>query len=250
MFKHFRVGWEYAEPIFCCVVSEIFFENVLKDGILDVFFKFLLFIVKNCFLIRIFWVLYKNYSMCWLSGNNFIACWAYKETISSHTESMPNKFLRMLSHCSNLTVFIWISKACGANAERISSLAEHTWKWFHHWLSISWNDFIACLAMENFFIKRGVNCMMGDQSFLRREILVYRGGDTSTEFVYRGGDLSAKGKIRLRMGRLFYGGETHFFWWWNKTVESCPLIYIFSPVKSCLFMYPLFFHVILWYVKC
>ncbi len=57
-------------------------------------------------------------------------------------------------------------------------------------------------------------------------------------FVYfwlRGSFRAAEGVTRLyrddthlRRGRLVYGGGEHFFWRWNKTVESCPLIYNFN----------------------
>jgi hypothetical protein len=56
-----------------------------------------------------------------MRGNDFIAGWAYEETISSLTEHTRKRFI-----------------ACWANAEKISSLAEHTrtWKRFHSWLTI------------------------------------------------------------------------------------------------------------------
>ncbi len=49
---------------------------------------FQLFLVKICILICFFIVILENYSMRTLSIrlNDFIAHWAYEETISSHTE--------------------------------------------------------------------------------------------------------------------------------------------------------------------
>jgi len=48
---------------------------ILLDRFLGSFPKFRLFIVESCFLIRLFWLLYENYSMLWLNrrGNDFIA---------------------------------------------------------------------------------------------------------------------------------------------------------------------------------
>ncbi len=100
MFKHFCDNWAYSEPIFCYEVSEIFFHIMFTLILLNGFSKFQLFIVENGILIRVFGVLYENYSMRWLSihgnnlyenysmrwlsiqGNNLIACWAYAETIA------------------------------------------------------------------------------------------------------------------------------------------------------------------------
>jgi hypothetical protein len=92
-----------------------------------------------------------------IRGNNFIAHWAYKETISSPTEHTPNELLCMLSQHSNFDRFymdIWTHVGhtrkrfllCWAYAERISSDAEHARKQFHRTLSILGNDFIACWA--------------------------------------------------------------------------------------------------------
>ncbi len=74
-------------------------KNVFSDGFLDGFSKFLFFIGEICILIRDFWVIFKNYIMHMLSihGNDFIACWANAEPISSHAEHTRNEFLRMLS---------------------------------------------------------------------------------------------------------------------------------------------------------
>jgi len=75
------------------------FTIVLLDRFLDGFSKFWFFIGEICILIRDFWVIFENYSMRMLSirGNDFIACWAYAEPISSHAEHTRNEFPRMLS---------------------------------------------------------------------------------------------------------------------------------------------------------
>ncbi len=77
--------------------------------------------------------MFENYSMHMLSTrrNDFIAYWAYKETISSHTESTPNKFSRMLNAqpvVKNIhSFYIYIH-------------AEHTGKQIHRTLSLRGND--------------------------------------------------------------------------------------------------------------
>jgi hypothetical protein len=83
------------------------FTVVLLDGFLKGFPKFRFFIVEICILIWDFWVIFVNYSMRMLSirENNFIAYWAYEETISSHTEHTRNEFSRMLSQRKMWTVF-------------------------------------------------------------------------------------------------------------------------------------------------
>jgi hypothetical protein len=127
----------------------IFFQNVLLvptvlEGFLNGFSKFGFFIVEICILIRDFWVIFKNYSMCMLSirGNDSIAHWAYEETISSHTEHTPNEFLRMLSQRKNVNSF-YMYNLCWAFGEMILSHPEHTRKWSKCWLSIQGNDLIA-----------------------------------------------------------------------------------------------------------
>ncbi len=148
------------------------FTLVLLDGFLDGFSKFRFFIGEICILIWVFQVIFENYSMRMLSirGNNFIACWAYAEPISSHAEYTRNKFSRMLSVRWNFDSFymdIWTHaeqprkrfhrtlSICGNDfiarweyAEKISSYAEHTQKRFHCTLSIRGNDFIARWAYE------------------------------------------------------------------------------------------------------
>ncbi len=68
------------------------FTLVLLDGFKDGFSKFWFFVVEICILIGDFWVLLENYSMRMLSirRNDFIAHWAYEETILSHTEHTRN----------------------------------------------------------------------------------------------------------------------------------------------------------------
>ncbi len=109
-------------------------------GILDDFSKFPLFIVEIFILIWNFWVIFYIYRMRMLSirGNDFIAHWAYVETISSHTEHMPNEFSRMLSKGLNFDSFYM----------DIRTHAECTQKRFHRMLIIRGNDFIACWAYE------------------------------------------------------------------------------------------------------
>ncbi len=72
-----------------------------------------------------------------ISGNDFIAHWAYDETISSHTEHTPNKFSRMLSQQKNVNSFYMYSYAehtgydfiaPWAYEEMILSHPEHTRK--------------------------------------------------------------------------------------------------------------------------
>jgi hypothetical protein len=134
------------------------FTLVLWNGILDGFSKF--WIYENCIIIWDFGLLLKNYIMHWLSmrGNNFITCWAYEETISSHTESTPNEFSRMLSKCSNFDSFFLMDNQflCMLSIRgnhnpyqnQHSKYAEHTRNVFHDWLSIRGNDFIAGWAYK------------------------------------------------------------------------------------------------------
>ncbi len=77
------------------------------DGFLNGFSKFGFFVVEVCILIWDFRVIFENYSMRMLSirGNDFIAHWAYEETISSHTVHIPNEFSRMLSQRKMLKVW-------------------------------------------------------------------------------------------------------------------------------------------------
>ncbi len=115
------------------------FTWVLLDGFLNGFWKIWFFIVEICILIGDFWVIFENYSMRMLSirGNDFIAHWAYEETISSHTEHTPNEFLRMLSQRNN------------DNSFSMYSYAEHTGKWFYRTLSIRGNVYKSNISAES-----------------------------------------------------------------------------------------------------
>ncbi len=131
------------------------FNLVLLDGFQDGFWKFRLFIVKICILIRYFWVFFENCSMRMLSirendlthaelrGTDFIAHWAYEEQISAH--ALPAVKCDQLLHVQSMlsirgTNFI----AHWAYAERISSHAEHTRNRFHRMLSMRGK----CLKVE------------------------------------------------------------------------------------------------------
>jgi hypothetical protein len=77
-----------------------------------------------------FLVILKNYSLRMLSirGNDFIAHWAYEETISSHNEHATNEFSRMLNQRKNVNSFYMYINA------------EQTRKCFYRTLSIRRND--------------------------------------------------------------------------------------------------------------
>jgi hypothetical protein len=114
------------------------------DRFLDGFSKFWFFIGEICLLIRDFWVILENYSMCMLSirGTDFIACWANEERISAHAQpAVKYEHFYMYSPC-------W------AYAERILSHTEHTGNSFHRMLSIQGTDFIACWACAEMFKSR------------------------------------------------------------------------------------------------
>jgi hypothetical protein len=96
--------WKHTRnQIFLDTYPKLFFLKkftlVLLDGFLNGFSKFRFFILEIFILMWDFWVIFENYSMRMLSihGNDFIAHWAYEETISSHTEQTRNEFSRMLS---------------------------------------------------------------------------------------------------------------------------------------------------------
>ncbi len=98
------------------------FTLVLLNGFLDHFWKFRLFIVEICILIRYFWVFFEHYSMRMLSirGTDFIAHWAYEERISAHAQPAVKweQFLHVQSMLSiRGTDFI----ACWACAEMFKS---------------------------------------------------------------------------------------------------------------------------------
>ncbi len=120
------------------ISKQFFFQNLHVGPFRWVprrFFKILIFVGEICILIWVFWVIFENYSMRMLSirGNDFIACWAFAEPISSHAEHTRNEFSRMLSVRWNFNSFymdIWTH-------------AEQPRKQFHRTLSIRGNDFIA-----------------------------------------------------------------------------------------------------------
>ncbi len=126
--------WAYSEPNFFEEISKKILFNmftwVLLDGFLNGFSKFGFFKVEICILIWDFWVILS------IRGNDFIAHWAYEDTISSHTEHTPNEFSRMLSQRKNVNSFY------------MYSYAEHTGKWFYRTLNIRGNDLNAGWAYE------------------------------------------------------------------------------------------------------
>ncbi len=71
-----------------------------------------------------------------ISENDFIAHWAYEETILSHSEHTPNEFSRMLNQRKKVNSFY------------MYSYAEHEGKWLYRTLSIPGNDLNAGLAYE------------------------------------------------------------------------------------------------------
>ncbi len=108
------------------------FTLVLSDRFLEGFSKFWFFIGKICILIRDFCVIFKNYNIRMLSilGNDFIACWAYVEPISSHAEHTRNEFC-----------------ACSASGKMWTFLhVQSMLNEFYHTLSIRGTNFIACWA--------------------------------------------------------------------------------------------------------
>jgi hypothetical protein len=125
--------------IFLRDIQNFFFKIltlVLSDRFLDGFFKFFIFYKQNLHLIRDFWVIFENYRMRMLSirGNDFIACWAYAEPISSNAEHTRNKFPRVRSQRWNVNIF-----TC-------TIYAEHTRNESYRTLSIRGTNFIACWA--------------------------------------------------------------------------------------------------------
>ncbi len=118
--------------IFWRAIKKNFFRSLwyLRGVPIDSLSKFRLIVVEICILISYFWVISKNYSMGLLSirGNDFIAHWAYEEMISSHTESTPWEFSRILSQQKNINNFYMYIHG------------EHTRKWFHRTVSIQGND--------------------------------------------------------------------------------------------------------------
>jgi hypothetical protein len=91
------------------------FTLVLLDRFLDCFSKFGFVRGDICILIRDFWVIFENYSMRMLSirGTDFIACWAYEEQISAHSQPAVK--------CEHFYMY----NPCWAYAERILSHTVH-----------------------------------------------------------------------------------------------------------------------------
>ncbi len=89
--------------------------------------KFRFFFSQNMHF-RYFWVFFENF------GNDFIACWAYAEPISSHTEHTRTNFRACSASGKMWTVF-----TCTIHA-------EHTRNKFYRTLSIRGTNFIACWA--------------------------------------------------------------------------------------------------------
>ncbi len=89
LFEHFRGDW--AAPNFFIEIFKTFFFQiftlVLLDGFIDGFSKFWFYIGEIFILIRDFWVIFKNYSMCM----------AYAETILLHAEHTRIRFHCMLN---------------------------------------------------------------------------------------------------------------------------------------------------------
>ncbi len=127
-------------------IQNFFFQNVhlvtwvLLDGFLNGFSKIRFFIVEIYILIRDFWVIFENYSMRMVSirGNDFIAHWAYEETISSHTEHTRKRFHRTLS--IRRTNF----RVCSASGKTVFACTAM--------LSVRGNDFIAPWAYEEMIL--------------------------------------------------------------------------------------------------
>ncbi len=106
------------------------FTWVLLVDFLDGFSKFWLFIVKICISILDFWVMFEIIAC---------ACWAYAETILSHTEHARKRFHRTLS--VRWTEFLrMLSQRKNVNSFYMYIYAEHTGKWFYCTLSIRGND--------------------------------------------------------------------------------------------------------------
>ncbi len=141
------------------------FTWVLLDGFLNGFWKIWFFIVEICILIGDFWVIFENYSMRMLSirGNDFIAHWAYEETIHRTLSIRRTNFCICSASGKMITVFPCTAMlsihgndfiAPWAYEEMILSHPEHTRKWFYRTLSIRGNDFIAPWAYAEMSISR------------------------------------------------------------------------------------------------
>ncbi len=117
------------------------FTLVLLDECLDGFSKFRFFVVEIYYLIWYFWVIFDDYSM-----RNW-ACWAYVETILSHTEHTPKEISRMLCSAS-----VQISKVVYlVRIEYDCQNSRVTGPWDHKVLvsaKKSKNEFHACVPLN------------------------------------------------------------------------------------------------------
>ncbi len=171
-------------------IQKFFFKMftwVLLDGFLNGFWKIWFFIVG--ILIGDFWVIFENYSMRMLSirGNDFIAHWAYEETISSHTEHTPNEFLHMLSQRKN------------DNSFSMYSYAEHIGKWFYRTLSIRGNDFIAPWAYEEMILSHPEHTGKWFYRTLSIRGNVYKSNiSAESNMIFKNLVLQALGTIKIR----------------------------------------------------
>ncbi len=105
VFKHFRGDWAYPAQFCWSRCIRIFFCQkfplVLLGRILDDFPIFRLFLVDNCILIWLLWVIFDI---------KVIACagWAYAEHISSLAEHTQKRFYRWWAYAEMFK--IWISR--------------------------------------------------------------------------------------------------------------------------------------------
>jgi hypothetical protein len=122
------------------------FTLVLLDRFLDGFSKFWFFTGEIFILIRDFWVIFENYSMRMLSirGNDFIACWAYAEPISSHAEQ-SRKCLKV-EYLARIKYNFQKSRVTGPWDHKVSVSAKKVKKKFHACVPlISFVSFITLL---------------------------------------------------------------------------------------------------------
>ncbi len=141
MFEHFRGDWAYAEPIFFDELSKIFFFQNLHFGpfrwVPRRFLKISIIYSQNLRFNLVFFEYFSKIIAC--------VCWAYAETILSHTEHTWNEFHRTLSIRG--TNF----RACSASGKMWAVFtctihAELTRNEFYRTLSILGTNFIACWA--------------------------------------------------------------------------------------------------------
>ncbi len=89
------------------------------------YFKILIIYSRKLHFNQAFPCISENLVMLSMRVNDFIVCWAYAETIFSHTESTQKEFSRLLSQRLNLDSFYM----------DIPTHAEPTEKWFHRLLN-------------------------------------------------------------------------------------------------------------------